>query len=297
MRESNKISLVIEYMLNIFELVKNNVILKGISPLKKHYNRYVFVPYVPETNTYDYSLKFPRQVYSRNMEWNPDLKNGWVDIMGNRQGKTKNTHLESGDTKQHQAMWKDLGDIRKIREFILVIDDIDLWRNCLMYYGITEEILIGMDMGKKGHNFRKIWYKSYCSLDIYLPDYRMAIELDSGYHNAVIDKARDRYFEKRYGIKTERFYEYHLHPDQRTRLGNILKYGKESSSYTPDQTDTLVIGYIKENKSASSLLKRLLGFGYEPTDIYKMGISDFKKYSLEPVIAETINTVKEICTP
>ena len=285
-------------MLDIFELTKNNVILKGIGPSKKYYNRYVFSAYNPESDSYDYSILFPRQIYSRNTEWNSELKTGWVDIMNNRQGKTKyHNHLESGNTKQLRAIWLDLVGIEKIREYILVIDDIDLWRKCLGYYGITEEILIGMDLGKKGNGFRKIWYKSYCSLDIYLPEYRMALELDSGYHNVVIDKARDRYFEKRYGIKTERFFEYHLHPDQRNRLGCILKYGKESESYIPSQINILVSSYLNENPQAKKLLQRILGFGYLPENIREMGISDFKKYTTEPIVAETINTIKEICSP
>lgn len=285
-------------MLDIFELTKNNVILRGIGPSQKYYNRYVFAAYDLESGRYDYSLLFPRQVYSRNTEWNPELKTGWVDIMGNRQGKTKNTHLESGNTKQLRAILDDIGlGIQRIREFILVIDDIDLWRKCLCYYGITEETLIGMDTGRKGHGFRKIWYKSYCSLDLYLPEYRMALELDSGYHSPIIDKARDRYFEKRYGIKTERFFEYHLHPDQRNRLGCILKYGKESESYIPNQIGMLVSGYLKENSQATKLLQRILGFGYTPLQIYGMGISDFKKFTEEPIVAEIINTIKEICKP
>ena len=67
-------------MLDIFELTKNNVILKGIGPSKKYYNRYVFSAYNPESDSYDYSILFPRQIYSRNTEWNSELKTGWIDI-------------------------------------------------------------------------------------------------------------------------------------------------------------------------------------------------------------------------
>ena len=276
-------------MVNISELVKKNVILKGIGKGKKFYNEYVFAGSL-DSGSYDFSNLFPRFVLTRNLEWNKTLKRPWIDIMYNRQGKTKSRSLMNAGRSSHLvSMWKDLGEIQKIREYIHVIEDIELWRDCLRYYGVNEEILIK-------RNLRSTWYKNYCSWDIYLPEYHLIIELDSEYHKYEdIDKARDRYFDIKLGIKTERFWDYSVNRSiEELRLDNILEYGKKDSIFIPSQIDYVVSEYMNDHKETIEKINELSDKGYSLDDILRMSI---KEYGSLGIHCNDLTTIKEIYNP
>ena len=275
-------------MIDICELVKNNIVLKDLGKGKKIYNEYMFYGLL-DSGGYDYNILFPRFILSRNLEWNKDLKNSWIDIMRNRQGKDKSKNLmRAGQSSHLICMWEDLGSVQKIREFTIIIEDIDLWRSCLSYYGITEEKLISLGL-------RQIWYKNYCSWDIYLPDYKLIIELDSGFHKyPEIDKARDRYFEKTLGIKTERFWEYSKNRDCE-RVKCILNYGK-TTSFLPNQIDYVVQRYIKENSETISKLLDVIKYGYTEKDILNMSVKDYNRFGIS-ITGRDFVIIRDICSP
>ena len=275
-------------MIDICELIEKNIVLKDLGRNKKNYNEYMFYG-ILDSGGYDYDILYPRFILSRNLEWNSSLQKPWIDIMYNRQGKGKSRNLmRAGKSSHLLCMWEDLGEVRKIREFTIIIEDLELWRSCLSYYGITEKKLEAL-------NLRSIWYKNYCSWDIYLPDYKLILELDSGFHKyAEIDKARDRYFEKSLNIKTERFWEYSKNRDKE-RVSCILQYGK-TTPFIPNQTEYVTQQYIKENKETVLKLLGVMKYGYTEKEILKMSVKDYIKFGIS-VSARDLVIIKDICSP
>ena len=272
-------------MIDICDLVKNNIVLKGLD--KKIYNEYMFHPLL-DSGGYDFSIQFPAYIESRKLGWKA-LKNSWINIRRNRQDKRNTNNLMKQGRSSHLiSMWQDLGNTEKIREFIAIIEDLDHWRRCLLYYGVSEEKLISW-------NLRDIWYRCYCSWDIYLPGYSLILELDSGYHKyPEIDKARDLYFEETYDIKTERFWEYSKNRDKE-RVERILKYGKQKY-YMPDQTDYVVQEYIRENRDTILKLLGVIKYGYTEKEILSMPIKDYSRFGIS-ITARDLAIIKEICSP
>lgn len=80
-------------------------------------------------------------------------------------------------------------NIRYFQEHIVLIRDQKLWNSIQSEFNISIERL-------------------YFSLDYYLPEYEIAVEIDSNLHDVNYDRARDEYIFRSYGVKTIRFIEY-----------------------------------------------------------------------------------------
>lgn len=83
----------------------------------------------------------------------------------------------------------DNSGINYYQEHIVLIRDQELWNSIQKKYRLVGENL-------------------YFSLDYYLPEYKLAIEIDSNLHSQDYDRARDEYIFEIYRVRTIRFMEY-----------------------------------------------------------------------------------------
>lgn len=149
-----------------------------------------------------------------------------------------------------------------IQEFTIIIIYKDIWEEILNTFGIIDE------------STRSI---TYFSLDYYLPDIGLAIEIDSDYHKnrELYDKARDIYIENMYGINTLRFYNYGDNAYKRKEYLSLLKQSintktKYITSWNLtsriffDYSSIITENFIKDNEKELIILEKFItGYGIE----------------------------------
>lgn len=178
-----------------------------------------------------------------------------INLRKYRQKQLK-IHSEYSD-KMEEYLNKN--NIDFIKEFLIIIQNRSLWEysiDCLN--NITEE-----DKAK---------YKemNYFSLDYFLPQYSICIEVDSDYHmnRKVLDHARDIYIKMNYSIDTIRFYHFGDN-DLRDNMNlNILKdkmaIANKSDSNKFDYFEIVYNDFIYDNEPTLIILSRFINFiGYE----------------------------------
>ena len=167
-----------------------------------------------------------------------------------------------------------------IQEFTIIIIYKDIWEEILNTFGIIDE------------STRSI---TYFSLDYYLPDIGLAIEIDSDYHKnrELYDKARDIYIENMYGINTLRFYNYGDNVYKRKEYLSLLKQSintktKYITSWNLtsriffDYSSIITENFIKDNEKELIILEKFItGYGIEKfirNDIIEITEGEFLNY-------------------
>lgn len=117
-------------------------------------------------------------------------KNNIIDLEDNRE---QNLHQGSRWSPNFKNFLDtEYKSVRYIREFPIIIRDRKLWESLCIKYQLDED--------KQGRN--------YFSVDYFMPDFNLLVEIDSQLHEIDYDKARDDYIRLKYGLETLRFYEY-----------------------------------------------------------------------------------------
>lgn len=213
-------------------IIKNTIILKGVKKGGRYYNDYVFFPR-NEDGYRDY--RYYQPCYCTSRGW-PGKDPRVVDIRRNREGSQSGSLMNSGRSEQAIMMWERLKGIDCLRELVILLSDEDLriYRDGLLQEGYSEFKLD--EIGLRRH-----WYLNYLSADFYFPDYKMVFELDSEYHKAGIDKARDRMLFLQYGIKTHRFFRFDKNKvKQEPEVVRALESPRLEVPYYFNQLDLLV---------------------------------------------------------
>lgn len=147
--------------------------------------------------------------------------------------------------------------INYYQEHIVLIRDQELWNSIQKKYGLVGENL-------------------YFSLDYYLPEYKLAIEIDSNLHSQDYDRARDEYVFEIYRVRTIRFMEYgnNLYQTKlyNEELINIIDQAKNiqllrniRSNLLPidNYIDIIFQNFIDDYKKEIEILDKLLDYlGY-----------------------------------
>lgn len=163
---------------------------------------------------------------------------------------------QSSYSKSFKDFLNDSG-INYYQEHIVLIRDQNLWESIQKKYGLVGENL-------------------YFSLDYYLPEYKLAIEIDSNLHSQDYDKARDEYIFETYRVRTIRFMEYgdNLYQTKlyNEELMNIIDQAKNIQllrNIRPnllsidDYTDIILQNFIDDYKKELEVLDKLLDYlGY-----------------------------------
>ena len=175
-----------------------------------------------------------------------------IDIEGNR-----NKLLISGNSPFAVNMENYLKDkgIRFIKEFIIIIQDFDLWKIILDSFTDIDQ------------NTRKKYEEmNYFSLDYFLPDSLTCIEIDSNYHNnkKTLDLARDIYLKNIYSIETIRFFHFGENKEQDNINLKLLndRLQKININFTGlfNYEDIVIRDYLYENEPMFIMLERLIKF-------------------------------------
>ena len=222
-------------------LIRNKIILGGVSKGGHYFNPYVFFPR-NEDGYRDYHYYQPSFCISR--EW-PGKKSKKVDIRKHREGSQSGSLMNKGRSEQVMMMWERLRGIPCLRELVVLLSEEDLrvYRDGLIQNGYGEEKL--KEIGLQRH-----WYLNYMSADFYFPEYKMIFELDSSYHIPEIDVARDRMLLMRYGLRTHRFFRYDINPIMHEpRLLVALGSEKLRIPFYFNQVDLITERWIEENKN------------------------------------------------
>lgn len=167
-----------------------------------------------------------------------------------------------------------------IREFPVVIEDLELWNEILDILEISKE--------------DKMRNTNYFILDFLFYESDFIVEIDSEYHDGreIYDKARDLYIKNKYGLDTLRFYKYGLDDIDRVTYQAAFKK-KIKDSYNVkiklgliygrsilDFTETVVNNYILENKQGLLFidsLSRFLGKEFKIKDNLEIKYIDLPK--------------------
>ena len=151
--------------------------------------------------------------------------------------------------------WLNEGGFNYVQEFIIIVENKDLWNDIINTYDFTDE--------------EREKYKSmnYFSLDFLLLNSLTCIEIDSNYHNnkKLLDQARDVYIELYYEIKTIRLFHFGDDPakdkigideiKRRESLINVNPYEIFGSYYK-----TIISSYLYENEYLITILDRFISF-------------------------------------
>lgn len=175
-----------------------------------------------------------------------------IDIEGNR-----NKLLISGNSPFAVNMENYLKDkgIRFIKEFIIIIQDFDLWKIILDSFADIDQI-----------TRKKYEEMNYFSLDYFLPDSLTCIEIDSNYHNnkKTLDLARDIYLKNIYSIETIRFFHFGENKEQDNINLKLLNFRlqKPNINFTGifNYEDIVIRDYLYENEPMFIMLERLIKF-------------------------------------
>lgn len=208
-------------------------------------------------------------------------RNYTINIASKRQGKNKkgeyfeNSLLKMGESWYFEQFEKDatsLG-IPICREIIFPIEDINLWQNCIIkaYKGILSEKELRQESKTLKANFFKTAIdemdKNFISLDAYVKEKSIDFEVDGKHHEQreLLDKARDKYLEIKYGIKTFRYESYGggmwktrvVNRKERAKAKAKLKLDFEScnsrTEFIPDFAETGLEFYLQHENLEDSL--------------------------------------------
>lgn len=167
-----------------------------------------------------------------------------------------------------------------IREFPVVIEDLELWNEILDILEVSKE--------------NEMRDTNYFILDFLFYESDFIVEIDSEYHDGreTYDKARDLYIKNKYGLDTLRFYKYGLDDIDRVTYQAAFKK-KIKDSYNVkiklgliygrsilDFTETVVNNYILENKQGLLFidsLSRFLGKEFKIKDNLEIKYIDLPK--------------------
>lgn len=141
-----------------------------------------------------------------------------------------------------------------IKEFPLMIEDIDLWNKILDLEGASID---------NEHRDKKYFVTDYLLFNL-----GIIVEVDSNLHTLYYDRARDRYIKIKYGIETLRFFEYGVDPFKRKTYWKsfLEKVNKTSlnriNKIIIDQSETIINNYIKDNEfsvNSSNIIENYIG--------------------------------------
>lgn len=147
--------------------------------------------------------------------------------------------------------------IQYFQEHIILIRNQKLWNSIQSEFNISVERL-------------------YFSLDYYLPEYEIAVEIDSNLHDPNYDKARDEYIFRNYGVRTIRFMEFgenlYTKDIYNTEFINIISkedtYKLSWNMYynlrpIDDYIDIAFDNFLRDYKNELDILDKLINyFGY-----------------------------------
>ena len=210
-------------------------------------------------------------------------KHEWINLCDNRQGRKKNSLLERARSSENQKLF--YKHIREacpgflcIQEFIIPITNLDLWRTYLAEEGETSD---------------EYWYRSYISADIFIPDIGWIIELDdkSHLHKRQADKARDRYVEKVFGIKTQRKNDYAKNNSGGLQLKNSAKTHR---SEVPKFTEIAIQNFKEENFDILPCIEPALELDSPTSEIL---LQEFPELSGDIIKADRLLEIIEILNP
>ena len=161
-----------------------------------------------------------------------------INILKNRNKLLKDQSSYSKNMKSYLRQLK----VSYIQEFIIFIQNSLLWENILSSLNLQKE------------DYEKYKSINYFSLDYFLDDYLICIEVDSDYHNSrqILDKARDLYLKYEYNIDTLRFYNFdkNKYNNKLIELSNRIKITNliENSNKYFDYRYLIINNFIYENE-------------------------------------------------
>ena len=139
------------------------------------------------TRCSDYSFQidsytFPKQIKSYSEK-----------IIDLEQNRSQNLQQGSNGSRCFEDyLIKRCRNLQYCKEFPFILDNVDLWKEICDYYKVdTDKIK-----------------RNYFLADFFFPEFNILVEIDSGYHDAVYDKARDEYIQEVWGTKSLRSYMY-----------------------------------------------------------------------------------------
>ena len=176
-----------------------------------------------------------------------------------------------GNSKYVRAFKRDLEEIVKcikdknqiyfsyIQEFLIPIEDIDLWEDLLYKEGLNP------------NSNTEFFNRRFFLLDFFFYYPGFIVEIDSDYHNPQerkrYDSARDKYIFIKYGLETYRINKYgesvvsDKYSIEYTRdiiiEKTVKNYNYNLSYYNIDISETIVNNYIRNNRGALEFIDKL----------------------------------------
>lgn len=139
--------------------------------------------------------------------------------------------------------------ISYIQEFIIVIQNTSLWQDILESFNLEKE------------EYERYKFVNYFSLDYFIGESLVCIEVDSDYHNSrkVLDKARDIYLRYEFKIETFRFYHFDSFYSNTSDLLKRLKLSFPVNLYNLfNYRDIIFNNFIYENEYLLIILERFI---------------------------------------
>lgn len=92
-------------------------------------------------------------------------------------------------------------------------------------------------LDEEGINYKSEEYFSPYTLDVYLPEWHIGIEVDGPFHSATKDKVRDRYLEEMYGLVILRINMKYWNP--KNSIKNKIRQFIEEQADSSDERKTV----------------------------------------------------------
>ena len=170
--------------------------------------------------------------------------------------KNRNKLLKQANSPYAQEMEKYLisQGINYIKELTIIIQDYRFWENIIEFLN---------PINKEKEEYLN---KNYFSMDFFIPDYLLCVEVDSDFHNnrKILDQARDYYIRGTFSIDTVRFYHFgeSLERDRENLvyLKSKLSQPPQDNSNIFNYTDVLISNFKYENEYLLIMLDRLNNF-------------------------------------
>ena len=142
-----------------------------------------------------------------------------------------------------------------IKEMVVIIQDYNLWEDIINFLNPSQEDRINC-LGK-----------NYFSLDFFIPDKLICIEVDSDFHNdrKILDQARDYYISSTFSIDTLRFYHFgdnNVRDRENIAVLNykLSQYPRRNPETIFNYTDVLISNFKYEKEYLLIMLDRLKTF-------------------------------------
>ena len=129
------------------------------------------------------SYSFPKQIKS--------YSGKIIDLEQNRLQNLQQGESNGSRLFEYHLINKNKG-LRYYKEFPFILGDTNLWEEICKFYKVDDD--------KRNRN--------YFLADYFIPEFNLLVEIDSGYHDAVYDRARDEYIQEVWGTKSLRSYMY-----------------------------------------------------------------------------------------